>query len=387
MKILFLTRGFPSTENPMSGNYEAVQARAIAAKGHEVSVIAIRWQNLLHFFKSRRIKVNHRIVDGIHIYECDRLKMSIPHVYFPKIEHWVQEWQFKRVYNRYVSEVGAPDVVHAHIILYASPAIYLKQKLHLPFVITEHWSVMNTIIIPKRIWEQTFAYKSVDKVICVSDVLAANLKEICNVNSLVINNMVSDQFFKSHKTERHDNCFRFIAVGAIRKIKRFDILVEAFALAHFPKNIFMDIVGDGEEHSLIERKISQYQLEKQIRLLGVKTPTEVNDLLCQSDCFVLSSQSETFAIVLIEAMAKGLPLIATRCGGPETFVRSEDGILVAKENVEELSEAMKYMIVHYHNYDAEGIRQHCYDNFSQDVIANKIIEIYKQVTTKESYGN
>lgn len=387
MKILFLTRGFPSAENPMSGNYEAVQARAIVAKGHEVSVIAVHWRNPLHFIKSRRVKVNHRIVDGIHIYECDRLKLSIPHVYFPKIEYWAQKWQFKRIYNKYVSEIGTPDVVHAHIIMFAAPAIYLKQELHLPFVITEHWSVMNKKSIPKRIMEQTFAYRSVDKVICVSDALAANLKETCNINSLVINNMVSDHFFKSQKTERHDNCFRFIAVGALRKIKRYDILVEAFAKAHFPENISLDIVGDGVEHSLIKSKINQYKLRTQVRLLGVKTPTEVNDLLCQSDCFVLSSQSETFAIVLIEAMAKGLPVISTRCGGPETFVRSEDGVLVAKENVEALSEAMKYMIEHYHNYDAEEIRRHCYDNFSQDVISNKIIEIYKQVTTKDSYGN
>ena len=387
MKILFLTRGFPSEENPMSGNYEAAQARAIAAKGHEVSMIAIHWFNPLRFIKYRRIRVNHRVVDGIHIYECDRLKLSIPHVYFLKIEHWTQKWQFKRIYDRYVREIGTPDIVHAHIIMIAAPAIYLKQELHLPFVITEHWTVMNKKSIPKRIMEQTIAYRSVDRVICVSDALAANLKEKCNINSLVINNMVSDQFFKSQKIERHDHCFRFIAVGAMRKNKRFDILVEAFALAHFPENISLDIVGDGVEHSMIESKINQYQLSKQIRLLGVKTPTEVNDLLCLSDCFVLSSRLETFAIVLIEAMAKGLPVIATRSGGPETFVRSEDGVLVAKENVEELSEAMKYMIEHYHNYDAEEIRRHCYDNFSQDVISNKIIEIYKQVTTKNNYGN
>ena len=110
----------------------------------------------------------------------------------------------------------------------------------------------------------------------------------------------------------------------------------------------------------------------------MRTPGEVNQLLCQSDCFVLSSRLETFSIVLVEAMAKGLPVIATRCGGPETFVRSEDGILVQKENAEELAKAMTYMKEHYQEYDAEEIRHHCHDNFSQDVIADKIIEVYKQ---------
>ena len=361
----------------MSGNYEAVQAKAIAAKGHEVSVIAVRWLNLLHIFG--RKKVNHRTVDGIHIYECERLTLSIPHIYFPKIELLFRKWQFKRIFNRYVKEVGKPDVVHAHIIMYASPAIYLKEELHLPFVITEHWSRIFEDNTLKRVMNQTFAYHQADKVICVSDALADNLQQKCGVDSIVIHNMVSDSFFRSSKFEHQDENFSFIAVGAMRNVKRFDLLVEAFALCHFPENVTLTIVGDGEERQLVEKKILECNVSRQVKLFGMRTPGEVNQLLCQSDCFVLSSRLETFSIVLIEAMAKGLPVIATRCGGPETFVRSEDGILVQKENAEELAKAMTYMKEHYQEYDAEEIRHHCHDNFSQDVIADKIIEVYKQV--------
>lgn len=377
MKILFITRGFPSETDPMSGNYEAVQAKAIAAKGHEVSVIAIKWKNPRRLFKYGR--VNHRVVDGIHIYECYRITLSIPHLFLPKLEQKFIQWQFSKVFRRYEQERGVPDVIHAHIIRFAAPAIYLKTELNLPFVITEHWSVMYAPKTPKRIKNQTYVYQYADQVICVSDALAKSLKEKCNIDSLVINNMVSDQFFKKCKIGHHDDKIRFIGVGALRKNKRFDVLVEAFAFAHFPDNISLDIVGEGEERSLIESKIHQYHLDKQVRLLGVKTPEEVNDLLCHSDCFVLSSRLETFAIVLIEAMAKGLPVIATRSGGPETFIRKEDGILVEKENVEELANAMKYMAEHYQEYDAENIRQHCYANYSQDVIADKIIDVYKRV--------
>lgn len=364
----------------MSGNYEAVQAKAIAAKGHEVSVIAIHWRNISHLFKST--KVVHRIVDSIHVYECIRFRPNIPHLYFPKIEQWIREWQFRRVFNRYVKERGLPDVVHAHILFLASPAIFLKRELNLPFIITEHWTQMNTDAISRRIMSQTFVYHVADKVICVSSALAASLREKCHVESLVINNMVSDQFFKTYRAEHHGEPFKFIGIGALRKNKRFDILVEAFALCQFPETVRLDIVGEGEERQLIESKISQYHLSEQVKLLGVRKPEEVSDLLCKSDCFVLSSRLETFAIVVVEALAKGLPVIATRSGGPETFVRPEDGILVPKENTEELAKAMKYMLSHYKNYDEKEIRQHCYEHFSQDVIANKIIEVYKQVINK-----
>lgn len=381
MKILFVTRGYPSENDPMSGNYEAVQARAIAAKGHEVSVIAIRWLNLLHLFGSK--KVNWRIVDGIHIYECDRLTLSIPHIYFPKIELLFRKWQFKKVFNRYVEEDGMPDVVHAHIIMYAAPAIFLKEEMHLPFVITEHWSRIFEDNTLKRVMNQTHAYHQADKVICVSNALSDNLQQKCGVDSIVIHNMVSDSFFRNRKILHLNDSFRFIAVGAMRKVKRFDLLVEAFASCQFPENVTLEIVGDGVQRRLVEDKIQEYGVSGQVKILGMKTPEEVNNLLCQSDCFVLSSKLETFSIVLIEAMAKGLPVIATKCGGPETFVRPQDGILVPKEDVEELSKSMKYMIDHYQDYDAEEIRQHCHDNFSQDMIANQIIDVYNQVLSNK----
>lgn len=381
MKILFVTRGFPSEQDPMAGNYEAVQAKAIAAKGHEVSVIGIKWLSLRHVFTST--KVSHRVVDGINVYEATKVYPGIRYINLPKWERFTKTWIFRKVFNKYVKECGMPDIVHVHIILYAPPAVFLKTKYNLPFVITEHWTKMNTEKLEMRVRNQTFAYRYADRVICVSEALAESLRKKCNIESLVINNMVSDQFFESRKTERKDCQFRFIGVGALRKNKRFDVLVEAFALCKFPENVRLDIVGEGEERSLIESKIKEYDVGKQVHLLGVKTPEEVNKLLCQSDCFVLSSRLETFAIVVIEALAKGLPVIATRCGGPETFVRPKDGLLVEKENAQELAKALKYMAEHYRDYNADEIRQHCRDNFSQDVIADKIIDVYRQVMKKQ----
>lgn len=381
MKILFIPRGFPSDENPMDGNYEAVQAKAIAAKGHEVYVLAVKYRKLTLLFQNKRIR--HREVDGVQVYECNRNNFYTPFIHFPNFDIRFRQHQFRKVFKKLVSEIGMPDVVHAHLIKNAAPAIILKTEFGLPFVITEHWTDLNAAVIPRLTMSMTFAYHYADKVICVSDALAESLRKKCHVESLVINNMVSDHFFESRKKERKDRQIRFIGVGALRKNKRFDILVEAFALCHFSDNVQLDIIGEGEERPLIERKIKRYNIGSQVRLLGVKTPEEVSELLCQSDCFVLSSRLETFAIVVIEAMAKGLPVIATRCGGPDTFVRTEDGLLVEKENVQELSKALQYMAEHYQEYNADEIRQHCCDNFSQDVIADKIIDVYRQVVNKQ----
>ncbi len=381
MKVLFVTRGFPSAQNVMSGNYEAVQAKAIAAKGHHVSLISVYektfWKNLFTWKT-----ITYKKVDKINVYEGIYPTISIRFV--RRINKYLRKISYKHVFQRVVKEQGMPDVIHAHLIFIASATIFFKDKYHLPFVITEHWTKTNVSEIPKWVRNMSFAYHKADQVICVSQTLAVSLKRNFQVESIVINNMVSDQFFNSSKIKRTDNIFMFIAIGAFRKNKGFDILIDAFAQANFPSNILLNIIGDGEERELIENKIKSHGLSEQVKLLGTKTPEEVSDQLCNADCFVLSSRLETFAIVVIEAMAKGVPVIATRSGGPETFLRPEHGLLVEKENIGELANAMKYMVEHYKDYDSKQIRQFCYDNFSQDVIADKIINIYKKVLANKN---
>lgn len=377
MKILFVTRGFPSEDDIMSGNYEAVQAKALAAKRCQVSVICIKLRSFRHILS--RSRVTHRIVEGIDIYECTKTRFSTRVKSFPNLDNHVRRKAYRLAFQKCVSEKGMPDIVHAHIVGCAACASFVKDDYHLPLIITEHWTATNVSEVPEWLKKLSFVYHNADRVICVSQILADSLYRNFQVKSMVINNMVNDLFFESAKIERNDNSFRFIAIGAFRKNKGFDILVDAFAQGHFSSNVSLDIVGDGEERELVENKIREYGISAQVRLLGVKTPMEVNELLCKSDCFVLSSRLETFAIVVIEAMAKGLPVIATKSGGPESFLRPEHGILIEKENCNELTESMKYMMRHYNNYDSEQIRQYCYDHFSQETIANQIIEVYKQV--------
>ena len=379
MKVLFITRGFPTEENPMKGNYEAVQAKAVAAKGHEVGVICFYFVSFLYPF--RRSRITHRTVDGVEVYECTRLRFSNKFLKLLWLDDKQRSHIFRKLFKRYLAEHGMPDVVHAHLILTAAPAAFVKTDFQLPYVITEHWTEMNKKSIQPRLINQASAYHLADRVLCVSDALAGSLKNKLSVDSIVINNMVSDVFFQSRKVERNDGKFRFVACGALRenRNKGFDILVDAFMKAQLPERVSLDIVGDGPDRHFLQQRIYYSGLSGRVRLLGVKTPEEVSLLLCQSDCFVLSSRIEAFAIVVIEAMAKGLPVVATRCGGPETFLRTEHGLLVDKENADQLADGMKYMTEHYKDYNSDNIREYCYSHFSQDVISDKIIEVYKQV--------
>lgn len=194
--------------------------------------------------------------------------------------------------------------------------------------------------------------------------------------------MVDDCFFEIRKENIKHKEFTFVAVGRMVPVKQFDVMIDAFSRLKNKENIKLIIVGDGILRNNLERQIESLGLQGREELVGLKKPEEVSDILYNSDCFVLSSHRDTFGIVLIEAMAKGLPVITTKCGGPEDLVTNEFGLIVPPDNPEKLATAMNYMVHHASDYDSDAIRQYCYDNFSQEKISDRIINVYNRVLCK-----
>lgn len=382
MKVLFVTRGYPSQQDPMKGNYEAVQAKAIAKKGHEVSVIGIRWRSVANIFKNK--KLDHRVDGDVDVYTCMRVTPFLPHLTIPRLNLLIHKWAFKKVFKRYVKEKGLPDVIHIHS-LHAAPAILaIRELCNTPVIITEHWSKILSKKMPLgtkyeiKCWGKE-CYHMADTVIAVSSSLARVIKKEYGVDCRVVNNMVEDYFFRLPVSVEKHKGFHFVSVGSLFPIKGYDSLIESFSKMDDDVDVRLDIVGRGPEKDKLLKIINKYNQQKRIHLTGVKTPDEVAKLLENSDCFVLASRSETFGIVYIEAMAKGLPVIATRCGGPEEFINEENGLLVNVGDIEALSDALKYMIYNKNRFNRDKIREFCYDNFSESAISDKIIKIYNEI--------
>ena len=97
----------------------------------------------------------------------------------------------------------------------------------------------------------------------------------------------------------------------------------------------------------------------------------------ESDAFVLSSEVETFGVVVAEALATGLPVVATRSGGPESIVRSGDGILVPVGDVTALAEAMSEIRRRRTEFSPQRLREACAARYSPNAIAARLIQIYR----------
>ncbi|MCS4463563.1 glycosyltransferase [Clostridium botulinum] len=99
----------------------------------------------------------------------------------------------------------------------------------------------------------------------------------------------------------------------------------------------------------------------------------------RSDFLVLPSIKETFGCVLIEAMACGKPVLATKSGGPNEFVNNNVGILVEPKNEKALEEGIDLIIKRYDTFDPEYIRKYVVDNYSYNIIGQKIRKVYDDI--------
>jgi glycosyltransferase involved in cell wall biosynthesis len=138
---------------------------------------------------------------------------------------------------------------------------------------------------------------------------------------------------------------RITAVGRLTDQKGFDTLIDAFArVAPLCPDWQLDIWGEGPERTMLEARIEQRGLVGRIKLPGLSE--RPSQWIESASLFVLSSRYEGFPNVLGEAMAAGMPVIATNCAfGPAELVRDgENGLLTALEDPDALAEAMVRLI-------------------------------------------
>jgi glycosyltransferase involved in cell wall biosynthesis len=132
-----------------------------------------------------------------------------------------------------------------------------------------------------------------------------------------------------------------VAVGRMDSQKGFDLLLRAFAVCRERRPGWkLTILGDGEERERLEALTTQLGIEADVQMPG--TVPDTTPFLRRADLYVLSSRYEGFPNALLEAMALGIPVIATDCAsGPKRIVRHDvDGLLVRSDDAAALADAM-----------------------------------------------
>ena len=379
MHVLIIPSWYPSRHIPISGIFFKEQAEALAKVIEKVGVVSplFRTGRHLDFSRNKNYKgqVNGVITYTREIWHYPRLKKFNQNNWFKSCE---------RLFEEYLKENGRPDLIHVHsIILSGSFAEYIKRKYNIPFVITEHSTGFHENYFEKdlRNFSQIVSKSSYN--IAVSKNLADILENKIEGKWDVLPNIVNQSFLDAGKIKLKINKPRgkiFFSLGMLVPIKGFDILLKAFTkLVKLDNEVQLKIGGEGIERKKLEGIIRENKITKNVRLLGNLSRLETLKEFSSSDFFILPSLYETFGVVVIEALACGLPTIATRCGGPDFTITKEVGILVNKNSVEELYLAMEQMLGNTNNYIRQDIIQYCEENFSENAVNSKLLKIYNKV--------
>jgi glycosyltransferase involved in cell wall biosynthesis len=171
--------------------------------------------------------------------------------------------------------------------------------------------------------------------------------------------------------------FAFFYVGRLNPVKDLGTMLDAFATlpADDSFSTHLYLVGDGPERAMLENKREALGLGERVTFLGARS--DVSEVLMAADAFVMSSKSEGLPMALLEAMAAGVPCIATGVGGIPDLFGDDRGLLVPAQDARALADAMaaiarspelRQRLVS--NASANLVR-----NYALDAIANRYLEL------------
>lgn len=388
MHVLVIPSWYPQHSGDIGGSFFREQALALNKHGCKVGVIYPQLRSLRNWKSVFTVKRGISVEDdsGVMTYRSHGMNW-FPRLVNPAFKLFLLHG--RRLYEKYVFENGVPDVVHAHSLLNAGLLAYNINKKHgVPYVVTEHSSgFARKIYSRQQLRVAGEASISAKRRFAVSSEFASLLNQIIGAGAArweALPNIVSESFINYRLPINADeNKFKFINVALMDKNKAQQNIIYAFEkLKKTQDNIFLTLVGDGPEKKKLEKLTVDLDVHDSVKFAGLLSRDEVLKAMAESDAFVLSSRYETFGVVIIEALALGKPVIATRCGGPESIVRENDGILVPVDDVNALCNAMNQLIATWNSYDPIEIRQACIDRYGEASIAKKLIKIYSESILK-----
>lgn len=387
MKILLIARGVPSLSDPQYGCFEFDQAKALVANGHEVHLMYVdsRYRKC-----RRKIGISEYRKDGVYCYSSYWIPGKLSRLIGGnRLNKKIKERQYHNLLNYVIENKGKPDIIYSHYLFITAFITPIAIPYNIPLVAIEHWSEISNTIIQKDVLALGFnTYKYVDRIIAVSDSLKKALKDRFNTDARVVHNMIGTEFTDLKIYSNSSDTTTFVSTGSLIFRKGYDLLIKAFdSLSSSGYKWKLIIIGEGEERNSLQKMIDSSKSRDNIKLVGKKTKSEIVEILLMSDVFVLPSRNENFSVAVLEALACGLPVIASICGGIRECIDDTNGLLFPVDDEKMLSKHIKYMLNNHSKYDKDKIRTDCMNKYSPDCIASSLTKIFDEVINDYKHRN
>lgn len=274
-----------------------------------------------------------------------------------------------------------PDIVHAQSLAIAVPSLITKKFYKIPYVV---WGQGSDVYLPEPLTKMTSrtVMKNADSVIALTEDMKQTMWSIYDRDIVVIPNGVELKEYTNETSVKviNDAGKRILFVGRLHQVKGVRYLLQAMKIVHKKMHdVQLILVGDGEEREHLEFLTADLAIKECVEFAGKVPHEKVQVYMNQAEVFVLPSLSEGFPVTIIEAMACGLPIVATRVRGVSEII--EDGIngyLVDPKDPVQIARALLKIL------DNEYLRKEMSSNnreeakkYSWDEIAVKLEKTYQ----------
>ena len=390
MHILIIpSEAYVPPESPTSGIFQRDQALILKDAGYQIGIICPNLKSLRFIPKKAawgRFGYHYDDSDDVPVYSFDGWNWSV------RLHHVIR-WRWIRkgmcLFKKYVASEGWPDIIHCHNALYAGMlAQRLKQEFHIPYILTEHSSAFAEGFYPKRFHQEVGdIYQDADCLLVVSPRLGELLESMFEKAAEnwqwvpnVVDSRFEDQPIRLRSKEKERSIFTFLSIGNLDENKNHAGLIKAFVdKFRGDDSIRLRIGGEGPLFKHLNQLTRELEVENQVRFLGYIDRTRVLKEMDACDLVVLSSHYETFGVVLIEALSRGKPVVATACGGPECIVNNGNGLLVPAHDSTTLGNAMEAVMKGISNYDSDRIRADSLSKFGKNAVKSQLLKVYAEV--------
>ncbi len=370
INILILPKWYPRDDRPVSGIFVKEFALAISKYcnvavlfGHEVSSIK-------GFYK-----IKYKKDQNIETFYVSYKKLGFSYLSY----NIVMLLAFLKIRKKFY-----PDIIHVHVYSAGILALILKYLYNIPYVVTEHFKIIKEdrlfekikILLGKIIFEKANLLIHVSKFM-VRDIEKYGIKNRYVIIPNVVNTSIfyySENFKNKNSKKKH-----ILFVGNPTSRKGVDYLLRAIHVLKKKRTDFiLNIVGDGEECQKYKDMCKNLDISDITIFHGIKSKQEIAKMMQNCQFLVLPSLWENLPCVLIEAIATGLPVVATDVGGVREIVNNDVGIIIPPGNVDFLVKAIDYMLDNHNNYKRRKISKYG-NQFGYEVIGRKLYRIYRSL--------
>ncbi len=302
----------------------------------------------------------------------------------------------RRNLDRMTRRFGPVDLLHAHVSYPAGwIAMRLSEERGIPYVVTEHMGPFPLPVYARRDGQlKDIIREPLERAaarIAVSPMLARHIASFGIPEPEFIPNLVDERLYPPARAPGEAGSadpahVTFFTLCAMEPGKGVSDLLKGAArfLGALPERergrVRFRIAGDGPWLARHRGEARELRLDAHVTWLGALTRERARAEFAACDAFVLTSRHESFGIVYVEAGACGKPVLATRCGGPETIVTPETGLLVAVGDYEAIATALRDLFAGAQPWDARRIRALTLERYGREAVVGRLEAVYRGVS-------